>query len=136
MQTTPTLPAPADEAEIRALVQDLARAVGDHDVARTVGHLTEDVVLVPTSGQVVRGLDAATRAHQEAFAGPLANARPHFRLDHLTALGPDAATAVALGWWSSDQAEGGEPPTMVALHVFARRDGRWQVVRRQMTAVA
>jgi ketosteroid isomerase-like protein len=84
----------------------------------------------------VRGLSAAVRAHQEAFTGPLANARPHLELGDLTALGPDAVTAVALGWRTSEQAEAGAPPSMVALHVFARRDGRWQVVRRQMTPVA
>ena len=62
-------------------------------------------------------------------------ATPHVRLGDLTGLGPDAATGVVLAWRTGEQAESGAPASVVALHLFARRDGRWQVVRRQMTPV-
>ena len=136
MQTSTAPPAPVDEAAIHGLVDDLARAIAENDVDLAVRHLTEDVVLVPTSGRVVRGRDAAARAHHDAFTGPLRDAAPHFRLTDLASLGREAATGLVLAWPDAASAEAGAPPQMTALYVFTRRNGRWQVSRRQMTLVS
>lgn len=137
MTTTPpratTLLPPQDEHVIRAIVADTEDAFNDNDVEKSLRHFAEDAVVVNASGVVLDGRDAIRRATVDALTGYLATATAFYEPFAIAAITPEVALVNKRAWSSRSDFEASKPAEMVALYVFARKDGRWWIVRRENT---
>lgn len=123
----------ADEAAIAAIIRDVERGFNDNDPELSTTHFADDAVAVTATGRLLRGRAALLEANRTGLAGPLRDATAHYRLDAITFLAPDVAIAHKLAWSTTADAELRDPE-MIALYVFGRRDGRWQIIARHNTA--
>ena len=125
-----------DEAAIRAIVADVEAGFNDNDADLLLRHVAEDALIVNAVGHVLRGGDAIEASTRAGLAGPLRDARAHYRVTDIELLAPDVAVAHKSAWATAEAADSGAPPEMNALYVLVRRDGRWFIARRQNTLVA
>jgi len=125
-----------DARAIRQLVADVETAMNTNDAALAVRHFAANAWAVGVTGARIVGHEALLEAHEKAFAGFLRNEYARYSLEDITFLNPDVAIAHARA--QAADADGnpvGPDPAMVALYVFAKRNGRWWVVARQNTLV-
>jgi uncharacterized protein (TIGR02246 family) len=126
----------ADAESLRQIVGDVESGFNANDPEPMVRHLAADALVVTALGVVLRGRDEIDRATRASLAaGPLRHASAYYRLGDITSLSPDVAVAHKEAWATPAAAESGKAPEMTALYVFARRGGRWWIVRRQNTLV-
>lgn len=129
-------PSPRDEAAVRGIVADIEQAFNDNDPAALVKHIAADAVIVNPLGEVLRGPAAVEASVRPLLiGGPLQDATAYYRLTDVTLLAPTVIVALKSAWPDRQTASDGAPPEMHALYVFAARDDRWWVLRRQNTTV-
>jgi uncharacterized protein (TIGR02246 family) len=125
-----------DIAAIRAVIADIEAGFNAKDAERSVAPFADDATAVSVGGNLVAGRDALLEAHRIGYAGPLRDQYARYELGEVTFLRPDVAIAHkrarAVG---ADGAPIDLDHTMIALYVFVRNDGRWQVAARQNTLV-
>ena len=123
-----------DIAAIRSVIAAIESGFNDKDAERSVAHFTDDATAVSVAGVLVAGREALLGAHRTGYAGPLRDQFARYELGDVTFLRPDVAIAHkrarAVG---PDGAPIDLDHTMIALYVFVRNDGRWQVAARQNT---
>ena len=127
---------PADEQAIRQIVADIEEGFNTNQPHLLVRHMAADALIVNPFGVVMHGpeeVKASVAALLEG--GPLQEATAHYRLTDITLLAPDVIVAHKNAWSSQQMADAGEPPEMNSLYVLVKRDGAWEIVRRQNTAI-
>lgn len=125
-----------DDAAIRKIVAAIEQAFNDNDPETLVRHIATDAIIVNPRGTVMRGPDEVEASVRPLLVGgPLQDVTAHYRLTDLTSLAPNVVVVHKNAWSDPQQADGGAPPQMNALYVFAKRDGAWWVLRRQNTTV-
>ncbi|GAA3398331.1 YybH family protein [Cryptosporangium minutisporangium] len=127
---------PEDEAALRRIVRDVEDGFNRNDPALLSAHIAEDAVIGTARGTWATGRAAIDEANQAVLTGFLRDATAYYEFSDAVALAPDVAVAQKRAWSTRDAADAGEPPEMIALYVFVRRDGRWWIARRQNTLVA
>jgi ketosteroid isomerase-like protein len=133
-QTGARARAAAPEAQVRAAVRVYDSALRRGDVAAAARFWAEEYTFVNARGELLTRADriANLRAARTAFD----TLAPVPAAESIRAYGPDLAvhtTVLAIrGRYSGRTHAGGYR----ALVVWARRDGRWQQVASQLTAVA
>ena len=118
----------ADRREIRAIVAEHERGFNEKDPERLAAHYRERSWAVSARGVEVEG--RAAMAAREVPAGQFARFEP----GHVEFLGDDAA--IMRAYVSATDAAGAPKDVghaMIALYVFARAGGGWEVVARQDT---
>ncbi|QEW04187.1 SgcJ/EcaC family oxidoreductase [Microbacterium lushaniae] len=129
--------APEDAAALRDIVANVEEGFNRNDVELLVRDIAPDARIVNAVGaQLIGREEIAASTRQGLLQAHLRDATAHYRLDGITLLAPDVAVAHKRAWSTAEAAERGDAPEMTALYVFARRDGRWWIVRRQNTLVA
>ena len=139
------MPAPRDQgrrrdddvAAIGRLIGDIERGFNTNDIDLSSDHFTPDATAVTVSGVVLDGRDAIREAARAGFAGPLRDEHARYVIDDVVFPRPDVAIAHKRA--EATTAEGNPiegAPRMIALYVFVKHDGRWQVAARQNTMVA
>ena len=126
---------PADEQVLRRIVQDVEDGFNHNDASLLTEHMAEDAVVGNAVGVFLEGRAAIDESNRRGLAGPLADATAHYEVSGVALLAPDVAVAQKRAWSTPADATAGKPPEMVAQYVFARRDGRWWIARRQNTLV-
>ncbi|SHN47524.1 YybH family protein [Cryptosporangium aurantiacum] len=137
-EAPPQLTQPLDADDVTALrriVQDVEDGFNTNEPALLSVHIAEDAVIGTAGGAWVTGRAAIDEANRAGLAGFLRDATAHYEVSGAVAVAPDVAVAQKRAWSTRAAAEAGEPPEMLALYVFVRRDGRWWIVRRQNTLV-
>ena len=129
-------PSDTDEAAVRAIIRDVEKGFNDNDPELSTAHFARNATAVAVNGREIGGLAALVEAHEAGLRGPLRDATAHYKVEEVLFLGPDAAIAHKYAWSTADAAAEGQQPEMIALYVFARRDGRWWIIARQNTLVA
>ncbi|GAA0274961.1 SgcJ/EcaC family oxidoreductase [Cryptosporangium japonicum] len=124
-----------DEAAIRRIVQDVEDGFNRNEPALLGVHMARDAVVGNARGAWLEGRDAIDEANRVGLAGFLRDETAHYEVSGAAALAPDVAVAQKRAWSTRAAADAGEPPEMIALYVFVRRDGRWWITRRQNTLV-
>jgi uncharacterized protein (TIGR02246 family) len=128
---------PSDDAEaaLRALVGDIEQGFNSNDPELSTAHFAQNATAVAVNGTRIDGREDLLEANRVGLTGFLRDETAHYKLTDIRFLGPDAAIAHKLAWSTSDAAADGQTPEMIALYVFAHRDGRWWIVARQNTAI-
>ena len=125
-----------DIAAIRAVIADIEAGFNAKDAERSVAHFADDATAVSVGGSLVAGRDALLEAHRSGYAGPLRDQYARYELGDITFLRPDVAIAHKRARAvSADGAPIDLDHAMIALYVFVRNGGRWQVAARQNTLV-
>jgi uncharacterized protein (TIGR02246 family) len=125
-----------DIAAIRAVIADIEAGFNTKDAERSVAHFADDATAVSVGGNLVAGRNALLEAHRSGYAGPLRDQYARYELGEITFLRPDVAIAHKRARAvAADGAEIDLDHAMIALYVFVRNDGRWQVAARQNTLV-
>lgn len=123
-----------DIAAIRAVIADIEAGFNEKDAERSVAHFGDEATDVSVAGVLIAGRDALLAAHRTGYAGPLRDQFARYELGDITFLRPDVAIAHK---HARAVTPDGEPidleHTMIALYVFVRNGGRWQVAARQNT---
>ena len=134
---TTTVDRAGDVAAIRAIVSEQQEAFNTNDAERFAAPWRERSWAVAVTGVEIEGRAGTLAAAQRGFAGPLADQYAVYDPGTVEFLGDDVAI---LHVYATAADEHGDPVdvghSMVALYVFAREDGRWQIVARQNTMVA
>jgi uncharacterized protein (TIGR02246 family) len=125
-----------DVAAIEAIITDHERAFNSKDADLLASHFRERSWAVGVNGVEVEGRAALVEVAKKAFAGPLAEGRARYRPGEIEFLGDDVAICHMYATSITDEDEpAGPDPQMIALYVFRRESGTWQVVARQNTLV-
>jgi uncharacterized protein (TIGR02246 family) len=123
-----------DIAAIRAVIADIEAGFNEKDAERSVAHFTDDAAAVNVAGVLIAGREALLDAHRAGYARPLRDQYARYDLGEVTFLRPDVAIAHKRARAVSPD---GDPieldHTMIALYVFVRNRGRWQIAARQNT---
>ncbi|MFD4293124.1 SgcJ/EcaC family oxidoreductase [Rhodococcus sp. NPDC058532] len=126
----------ADAAALRAIIARVEDGFNRNDADLLLGDIAPDARIVNAAGMEAAGLEEIEETTRRGLAHPsLRDATAHYRVHGMSMLGPDIAVASKRAWSTADAADRGEAPEMTALYVFARRDGRWWIIRRQNTLV-
>lgn len=126
----------SDIDEIRALVAEIEQGFNTNDAERSVAQFTDDAVAVGVNGAHNAGRDELLAAHRAGFAGFLRDQYARYELGDVRFLRDDVAIAHKRAW--ATDAGGNDLDVghaMIALYVFVKDDGRWQVAARQNTLV-
>lgn len=125
-----------DEDEIRAVIADVETGFNTNDADLLSKHFAGDAKVVAAFGQMIDGREAIEEANRQGVASPfLKDATAHYRISAVTFVEQDVALVRKLAWSNATDESAGEPPEMVALYVFVRRDGRWWISARQNTLI-
>jgi uncharacterized protein (TIGR02246 family) len=125
------LGSPADEAAVRALVEQYQRAFNAHDAATAAAVYTDDGVFVDVSGQAYEGRPAIEK--EMAGGDPSRQPRLSLTVGAVRFIKPD----VALMRGTSIVEGGDAPPGQGAGHwavVCMKVGGQWKVVAAQAAA--
>lgn len=133
--TDPHLPE-ADLTAITEVIRDVEDGFNSNDPDLLTAHVAEDAVVVNARGALLRGRAAVDEANRAGLAGPLREATAHYRVSDVAAVAPGVVVAQKSAWSTSQAADAGATPEMLALYVLVQRDERWWIVRRQNTLVA
>jgi uncharacterized protein (TIGR02246 family) len=118
----------SDEAQIRTLIDDLAKAVRAKDVGRVMSHYAADIVTFdlapPLECRGARALKESLEAWFPTFRGPVG-----YEIRDLSiTVGDDVAFCRSLNRISGSRTDGEETDVWVRATVGLRKiDGRWQV---------
>lgn len=135
-EAVPARITPQDSAAITAIVANVEKGFNGNDADLLTRDIAPDARIVNAVGVELVGRDeieASARHGLEQTS--LRDATVHYRVHSVELLAPDIAVAEKRAWSTPEAAERGESPEMVALYVFARRGGRWWVIRRHNTLV-
>jgi uncharacterized protein (TIGR02246 family) len=120
----------SEEAEVRKVIEDWARAVREKDIEGVVANHVEDVVMfdVPPPVQV-RGLDAYRKTWPPFFDWQR-SAEGSFDIAELNiTAGADVAFATAILQCASKEARAKDPSPTLRLSLGLRKQhGRWLIV--------
>lgn len=125
-----------EAAALRGIVANVEKGFNQNDADLLLRDMAPDARIVNAMGVELVGLEqiAAATCHGLTQAY-LRDSTAHYRVHGIAMLAPDVAVAHKRAWSTEAAAERGEAPEMTALYVFARRDGRWWIIRRQNTLV-
>jgi uncharacterized protein (TIGR02246 family) len=125
-----------DEAALRSIVANVERGFNENDAELLLQDIAPDARIVSAIGTELIGREQIEKSTRLGLTHAyLRDSTAHYRLHGITRLAPDVAVAHKRAWSTEDAAERGEAPEMTALYVFARRGGRWWIIRRQNTLV-
>jgi len=126
-----------DAATLRDIVANVERGFNENDAELLIRDIAPDARIVNAVGAELIGREEIETSTRKALLrAHLRDATAHYRLDGIALLAPDVAVAHKRAWSTAEAADRGDAPEMTALYVFARRDGRWWILRRQNTLVA
>lgn len=135
-EAVPASITPQDSAAITAIVANVEKGFNENDPDLLTRDIASDARIVNAVGVELIGLDQIEASARHGLTQTsLSDATAHYRVHGVELLAPDIAVAQKRAWSTPEAAERGDSPEMVALYVFARRDGRWWVIRRQNTLV-
>ncbi|WP_305092091.1 SgcJ/EcaC family oxidoreductase [Prescottella sp. R16] len=127
---------PEDAAALRAIVANVEEGFNRNDAELLLGDVAPDARIVNAVGTEAAGREEIKATTRRGLSqASLRDATAHYRLHGMSMLAPDIAVAHKRAWSTAEAADRGDAPEMTALYVFARRDGRWWIVRRQNTLV-
>jgi uncharacterized protein (TIGR02246 family) len=119
--------------ELEDLTESLARAWNAHDAAALCAFYAADADFVDESGGITQGRDAIFARHQAWFRTVFARSSLALNAIKVRFISPGIAVMHAV--WSMrgvEQREDGLPVcTGMLVFIFARRQGKWQVVLSQ-----
>ena len=125
-----------DIAALQRVIADIETAFNTNDAELLIAHFTDDGSAVNVAGALLAGRASMLEPSRAGLGGPLRDQYARYELGDVTFLGEDVAIAHKRAWAVSAE---GEPVdvghAMIALYVFVRADGRWQVAARQNTLV-
>jgi uncharacterized protein (TIGR02246 family) len=135
--TTSSTSRSADVAAIVAIVVAQETGFNSKDAEIFAAPWRDRSWAVSAAGREIAGRAAVLDAAEVGFAGPLRDEYVSYRPGDVEFLGDDVAI---LHVYARATTRDGEPidadPSMIALYVFAREAGRWQIVARQNTLVS
>lgn len=124
--------ASTDEAEVRALLQQLNEAWGDADAFAAL--FTEDADYVTFDGSQVKGRAALAESHRPLFEGLMRGSRLMGQATATRFLTPDVALVHSKGAViQRRQKRASRRAVSVQTNVVVRRNGRWQIAAFQNT---
>lgn len=125
-----------DAAALRDIVANVERGFNQNDADALLRDVAPDARIVNAIGMELVGREQIEASTRQGFTQAyLRDSTAHYRLHGIAMLAPDIAVAHKRAWSTEDAAERGEAPEMTALYVFARREDRWWIIRRQNTLV-
>ena len=121
---------------LAALVDDVERGFNTNDAELMVSPFTDDAWAVGVTGTVHSGREEMVEVSRQLLAGPLHDQHAAYQLADVRLLRSDVAIARKLARVADPERGTVElAPSMVALYVFAKEDGRWRVAARQNTLI-
>ena len=125
-----------DAAALREIVANVEKGFNQNDVELLVRDMAPDARIVSAIGAELVGREQIEAGTRESLTHAyLRDSTAHYRVHGTSMLAPDVAVAHKQAWSTEEAAERGDAPEMTALYVFARRGGRWWIIRRQNTLV-
>jgi uncharacterized protein (TIGR02246 family) len=118
----------ADEAAIRAVNAEWFRIFNTHDAAALAALYADDAVLMMPGAAMVRGRDAIKAAYEKDMAA-MAKAGLTNNLGNDSQIAASGDLAYESNTFSATDKAGKVVDSGKYLTVFAKRDGKWMIVR-------
>jgi uncharacterized protein (TIGR02246 family) len=126
-----------DVEQIRALVAEVEQGFNTNDAERSVAPFERAAVAVGVTGAVNAGRDELLAAHRAGYSGFLRDQYARYELGEVRFLRDDVAIAHKRAFATDrDGNDLDVGHAMIALYVFVKDDGRWQISARQNTLVS
>jgi uncharacterized protein (TIGR02246 family) len=126
----------SDEAAIRRIVADVQTAFNTNDPVLMNAHFAADASVVTALGKRIDGLAALRAVTSQSMAGVLERQYVRYEVTDIRFLRPDVALAYKQATAVDSSGQPVEPaPSMIALYVLVKENGRWLIAARQNTLV-
>ncbi|MCP2165545.1 hypothetical protein LX83_002403 [Goodfellowiella coeruleoviolacea] len=125
-----------DIAAIRQIIADVEKAFNTNDPDLMVAHFARDAAVVNAVGARMSDWDTLVQANRAGLAGFLRDQYVRYEVADIRFVRPDVALAhkTARATTADGELIDAEP-SMIALYVLVREQGRWWVVARQNTLI-